>query len=89
MRPGKLFIYCQPRRTWQQQVHFSYNTDPFSSFVNFVVYVIKETKFRMKKQNYNPGQNIWQKLKRYNKIGQDFKNIISNFACFSTAIVNV
>ena len=26
---------------------------------------------------YNPGQNIWHKVKRYNKIGQDFKNIIS------------
>ena len=39
--------------------------------------------------NYNPEQNIWQKLKRYNKIGQGFKNIISNFACIWTAIVNV
>ena len=36
----------------------------------------------------NSGQNIWQKVKRYNKIGQGFKNI-SNFACFLTAIVNV
>ena len=31
---------------------------------------------------YNPGKNIWHKVKIYNKIGQDFKNIISNFACF-------
>ena len=38
---------------------------------------------------YNPGQNIWHKLKKYIKIGQDFKNVISNFACFLTAIVNV
>ena len=30
----------------------------------------------------NPGQNIWHKVKRYNKIGQDCENIISNFACF-------
>ena len=37
----------------------------------------------------NPGQNIWCKVKRYNKIGQDFKNLISNFACFLTSIVNV
>ena len=37
----------------------------------------------------NPGQNIWHKVKRDNKIGQVFKNIISNFACFLTAIVNV
>ena len=28
----------------------------------------------------NPGQNIWHKVMKYNKIGQDFKNIISNFA---------
>ena len=25
---------------------------------------------------YNPSQNIWQKLKKYSKIGQDFKNVI-------------
>ena len=41
------------------------------------------------RDNNNPVQNIWQKVKRYNKIGQGFKNIISNFACFLTAIVNV
>ena len=29
------------------------------------------------------------KVKKYSKIGQDFINIISNFACFLTAIVNV
>ena len=28
-------------------------------------------------------------IKRHNKIGQGFKNIISNFACFLTAIVSV
>ena len=39
--------------------------------------------------SYNPGQNTWHKVKKYNKIGQDFKNVISNFACFLTAIVNV
>ena len=38
---------------------------------------------------YNPGKNIWHKVKIYNKIGQDFKNMMSNFACFLTAIVNV
>ena len=37
----------------------------------------------------NPGQNIWHKLKKYDRIGQDFKNVISNFTCFLTAIVNV
>ena len=37
----------------------------------------------------NSGQNVWQKVKRYNKIGQGFKNVISNFACFLTVIVNV
>ena len=45
--------------------------------------------FRKEALSYNPGQNIWHKVKRYNKTGQDFKNIISNFACFLTAIVNV
>ena len=41
------------------------------------------------RDNYNPVQNIWQKVKGYNKIGQGFKNIISNVRCFLTAIVNV
>ena len=31
---------------------------------------------------YNPGQNIWHKLKKSSKIGQDFKNLLSNFAIF-------
>ena len=30
----------------------------------------------------NPSQNIWHKVNKYSKIGQDFKNVISNFACF-------
>ena len=35
----------------------------------------------------NPGQNIWQKVKKSIKMGQDFKNLLSNIACFLTAIV--
>ena len=37
----------------------------------------------------NPGQNICQKVKKSSKIGQDFKNLISNFACFLRAIAKV
>ena len=37
----------------------------------------------------NPNQNIWHKLNKYSKIGQDFNNVISNFACFVTPIFNV
>ena len=39
--------------------------------------------------NYNSSQNISHKLKKYCKIGQDFKNVISNFVCFLAAIVSV
>ena len=38
---------------------------------------------------YNPGKNIWHKVKKSSKIGQDFKSLLSNFACFLTAIVKV
>ena len=38
---------------------------------------------------YNPGQNILQKVKKYSKIRQDLKNVIFNFACFLTTVVNV
>ena len=40
----------------------------------------------------NPSQKNWHKVKKYSKIEQYFKNVISNFAnfaCFLTAIVNV
>ena len=31
------------------------------------------------RSTYNLGQNIWHKVKKYSKIGQDFKNVISIF----------
>ena len=37
----------------------------------------------------NPGQNIWHKVKKSSKIEQDFKNLLSNFAWFLTAIAKV
>ena len=37
----------------------------------------------------NPGQNIWHKVKKSSRIGQDLQNLLSNFACFLTAIVKV
>ena len=38
---------------------------------------------------YNPGQNIWHKVEKSSETGQDFKNLLSNFAGFLTAIVKV
>ena len=38
---------------------------------------------------YNPGQNIWHKVEKSSKAGQDFRSLLSNFACFLTAIVKV
>ena len=34
----------------------------------------------------NPSQNIWYKVKKYSKIGQEFKNVISNYLFFLTAL---
>ena len=39
--------------------------------------------------NYNPGKSIWHKVKKFGKIGQDFKHLSSNFLSFLTAIVKV
>ena len=50
MRSDRLFIYCQEKRVWQQQVHFSYHIDPFSSLLNFFIYIIRNIKFRIKTQ---------------------------------------
>ena len=41
------------------------------------------------KQIYNPGQNIWHKVRKSSKIGQEFRNLLSSLACFLTAIVKV
>ena len=38
---------------------------------------------------YNPGQNIWHKIEKSRKTGQEKKSLISNFACFLTAIAKV
>ena len=37
----------------------------------------------------NPGQNIRNNVEKSSKIGQDYKNLISNFAFFMNAFVNV
>ena len=39
--------------------------------------------------NYNSGQNIWNKIEKSSKTGQDKKSLISTFACFLTAIAKV
>ena len=38
---------------------------------------------------YNPGQNIWHKIEKSSKTGQEKKSLTSNFACFLTAIAKV
>ena len=40
-------------------------------------------------QGYNSGQNIWNKIGKSSKTGQDKKSLISTFACFLTAIAKV
>ena len=37
----------------------------------------------------NPGQNIWNKVEKSSKIGQDYKNLVSDFAVFMNAIVKI
>ena len=38
--------------------------------------------------NYNPGQNIWNKIEKSSKIGQNKKNLIC-FCLFLTAIAKI
>ena len=38
---------------------------------------------------YNLGQNIWNKIEKSSKTGQDKKSLISTFACFLTATAKV
>ena len=38
---------------------------------------------------YNPGQNIWNKIEKSSKTGQEKESLISTFAWFLTAIAKV
>ena len=38
---------------------------------------------------YNPGQGIWNKVKKYSKIAQEKKTLISTFAYFLTIVAKV
>ena len=38
---------------------------------------------------YNPGQNIWNKMKKPSKSKQNKKGLIATSACFLTAIAKV
>ena len=49
----------------------------------------KQTVQNLRLLIYNPSHNNWHKVKKSSKIGQDFKNLLSNFVCFLTAIVKV
>ena len=40
-------------------------------------------------QIYNPGQNIWHKIEKSSKTGQEKKSLTSNFACLLTTIAKV
>ena len=33
-------------------------------------------------KTYNPGQNIWNKIEKSSKTGQEKKSLKSTFACF-------
>ena len=46
------------------------------------------TKIRHK-QAYNPGQNIWNKMEKSSKTGQEKKSLVSNFVCVLTANAKV
>ena len=45
--------------------------------------------FKPKFGTYNPMQNIWNKLEKSSKTGQDKKRLISIFVCFLTATAKV
>ena len=42
-----------------------------------------------KSKSHIPRQNIWNKIEKSSKIGQDKKSLVSFFACFLNAIAKV
>ena len=49
----------------------------------------KDHNLGRKHGNWNPGQNIWNKIEKSSKTEQVKKSLISPFACFLTAITKV
>ena len=52
-------------------------------------YAVQRLSSRRQTFIYNPGKNIWNKLEKSSKAGQDKKCLISTFACFLTSIAKV
>ena len=46
-------------------------------------------RYFFKGYTYNPEQNIWNKLEKSSKTGQDKRSLISTFACFLTGTAKV
>ena len=59
------------------------------SFWAYLAQIIKTVNLCMKFGTYNPVQNIWNKIDKSTKIGQDKKSLVSTFTCFLTAIAKV
>ena len=49
----------------------------------------KHEQFKLKCDACNPGQIILNKIEKFSIIGQEKKSLISNFACFLSAIAKV
>ena len=54
-----------------------------------VIFGITPKPFYIASSNYNPGQNICNKIEKSRKPVQVKKSLISTFACFWTAIAKV
>ena len=54
-----------------------------------LVQEIKICKFKVKSGTYNHPQNVWHKIEKSSKMGQEKESLISTFTCFLTAIAKV
>ena len=72
-----MFVFCNVSRHFEI-VKLSY-IKFFESFFFFL-----KVDLDINKNIYNPGQNIWHKVKKASKIGQNFKNLLSNFTFFDS-----
>ena len=67
----------------------SQNVWRFHEYKKNITKIQRKMPIHLKTTFYNPGQNIWYKVEKSSKNGQDFKSLLSNLACFLTAIVKV
>ena len=86
----KIFSNNTKRLLMKSTIHLQCST---MSLIYEVFVILPQTSSNSEHDNvqwyHNPRQNIWNKMEKSSKTGQEEKTLVSNFECFLTAIAKV